>query len=183
MAVGTAADTLKSLWIKNKRATVIAGAGIVAVIVTLSFVFGGEDTARESSAPTPQVIRKAPPQPSAPVSPTPARPASPAEEPPPETVTLTINGLPERTVIEIDDEKVTSPVTLPYAKEPVEITFMRRGFKTLVTSFVPEKDTILDISMEKRERPVKRVGNRKTKKDASKPKTPSNNLADNPFGV
>jgi serine/threonine protein kinase len=184
-AAGIASDTLKSLWIKNKRVAVIAGAAVVAVVVTLSLVLGEEAPAREGDAPLPGAGHEAPTPPPAaetPATPPPAEPVEPAAEPLPESVVLTINGLPAKAVITINDEEVTSPVTLPYSQEPVEITFKKRGFETQVMSFVPRQDTILDISMEKRERPVKRSVHRKTKKNDGKPKTSSNNLADNPFG-
>ncbi len=173
--------------LRSKAVLAVLG-GVVALIVLLVFLIGGEDAPRDvpraapaATPPEKTATVKAPiaalPLPPAPSSASPetTSPVTPGE------VTITINGLPRHTSILIGDKRVSSPITLPYSTEPVALSFRHRGYKSHVETVIPKEDATLEVSLEKKEKTDKWV-RRKGKKDGSKPAAASENLADNPFG-
>jgi serine/threonine protein kinase len=186
-------SVIASSWVRHKMALAIAAsmvgaAVLVAVLLTTSGEGGAVDASPSGALTMPTKTstksgkaaktETATPEP---VAPKPAEQKN--EEPsPPKEITVKVKGLPKNTIVKVGNKVVDTPIVLPYSKEPVAITFKKRGYKTVVHSLVPEENMIIEIKLDKEEEENKRSSRKRPKRGFGKTKSGGSDLADNPFG-
>ncbi len=85
------------------------------------------------------------------------------EAPIPAEVTIKVKGLPKRAQLTLDGKKVDSPIKLPGGQKPLMLKMTSKHYKTISEEIVPDRDQIVEFTLEKKGR-AKRAPRKKTAK-------------------
>ncbi|MGE3459368.1 MAG: serine/threonine protein kinase, partial [Kofleriaceae bacterium] len=128
---------------------IVAMGVIVAVVALVAWPAA-------TSTPTPQALPE-PPSPPDPIRPVAAPPPAPVAAPPiveqPQTVIITITGVPDGTEVFAGGMTVGAapgPVQLPRAAESTVLTFKADGYLAVSKSVIPDRDRSIAVELKKK---------------------------------
>ncbi len=138
-----------AVWIAAIAAVAVVGLSVGGLVV----MRGGAGSARE--AVSAEATSATAPVPTQPVTASASASGPPAEA---ATVVVKLRIDPADAVVELDGERVSgSSVVLPRSSSSRKVVVAARGFATTTQSFVPDRDTALEITLE-RIRPARTKG-------------------------
>ncbi len=141
---------------RSSRAAMIAGGLALVLVAGVAIVFATRRDEKPAVRETPHVV--APPAP----APTPAPPPAPTPKvEAPQTVIITIGGVPEGTEVFAGGMTVGAapgPVQLPRDSSAMVLTFKADGFLTASREVTPDRDQALDVTLKKKPGAGKRPG-------------------------
>ena len=137
-------------------AMLLALVGVAGVGAALWFSRGSSET-RETRDPAPIATTPSPPvREAAPTVTAPEPQPAPIVEPARTTVIVTISGVPDGTEVLVAGTAVgvaPGPVQLPYATDPLVLTFRAEGYVPASKSITPTSDSSMSMSLKKKQAP------------------------------
>ncbi|MGE0396242.1 MAG: serine/threonine protein kinase [Kofleriaceae bacterium] len=150
---------------RSRRAAWIAGGLAMALVAGVAIVLATRGDGERAAPPRETPHQVAPPAPTP--APAPSPPPPPATAEVPQTVIVTIVGVPEGTEVFAGGMTVGAapgPVQLPRDSSTMVLTFKADGYLTASREVTPDKDQSLDVTLKK-----KPAAKRKTKDDILDP--------------
>lgn len=172
VAKGIATPTGELPTSRKSKLPMFAIGALAAAAIGVVVVFATRKSADDTKPPSPPVVQPAPP---APPPPTPApvkQPDVAKPEEPPQTVIITITGVPEGTEVFAGGMTVGAapgPVQLPRIAEGMVLTFKADGYLPTSVTVTPDRDQSLPVKLKK-------------KGGGTTTKRPGRDDIENPFG-